>query len=97
MALELPAQISPSGKRERHLFEEHSEALTEANKVRQTFPDFGRIIKMLSANRLVEAIECWDPLDESGAGVSGVQDRCDESSCGSGRTFLEEVEQRSGA
>ena len=70
MALELPAQISPSGKRERHLFKEHSEALAEANKVRQTFHDFGRIIKMLSANRLVEAIECWDPLDEPGAGVS---------------------------
>jgi integrase len=62
--LNLPAAISPSGKRERHLFEKHSEALAEANKIRTTFHDFGRSIKMLPANRLVEAIECWDKLDE---------------------------------
>jgi hypothetical protein len=62
--LNLPAAISPSGKRERHLFEKHHEALAEANKIRTTFHDFGRSIKMLPANRLVEAIECWEKLDE---------------------------------
>ena len=62
--LNLPAQISPSGKRERHLFEKHHEALAEANKIRTTFHDNGRSIKMLPANRLVEAIECWEKLDE---------------------------------
>ena len=40
--LNLPAIISPSGKRERHLFEKHPEALGEANRLRQTFHDFGR-------------------------------------------------------
>ncbi len=62
--LNLPAQISPSGRRERHLFAKHHEALAEANKLRTTFQDFGRSINMLPANRLVEAIECWQKLDE---------------------------------
>jgi hypothetical protein len=68
--LNLPPQISPSGKRERHLFEKHHEALAEANKLKQVFHDFGRSIKMLPANRLVESIECWDLLDELAAGAS---------------------------
>ena len=62
--LSLPPAISPSGRRERHLCEKHHEALAEANKIPQTFHDFGRSIKMLPANRLVEAIECWEKLDE---------------------------------
>ena len=40
--LNLPAVISPSGKRERHLFEKHHEALAEANRLRQTLHDFGK-------------------------------------------------------
>ena len=79
--LNLPAQISPGGKRERHLFEKHSEALAEANKIRTTFHDFGRSIKMLPANRLVEAIECWDKLDEV-AGREAPSDHCETLSCG---------------
>jgi len=61
--LNLPAKISPSGRRERHYFQHHHEALAEANKLRQVFHDFGRSIKMLPANRLIESIECWDMLD----------------------------------
>lgn len=68
--LNLPAAISPSGKRERHLFEKHSEALAEANRLRQTFHDFGRSMKMLPASRLIEAIECWELLDKSAGGRS---------------------------
>ena len=60
--LNLPAQISPSGKRERHLFANimrHSPKRTNS----ETFlHDFGRSINMLPANRLVEAIECWQKL-----------------------------------
>jgi integrase len=67
--LNLPAKISPSGRRERHYFEKHSDALAEANKIRQVFHDYGRSIKMLPANRLLESIEVWDLLDEA-AGVS---------------------------
>jgi integrase len=63
--LNLPAAISPSGKRERHLYEKHHEALAEANKIRKIFHDFGRSINMLPANRLVEAIECFEKLDEA--------------------------------
>ena len=62
--LNLPAEISPSGKRERHLFKEHSEALAEANKIKKVRRDFGGSVKMLPANRLIEAIESWDLLDE---------------------------------
>ena len=65
--LNLPAVISPSGKRERHLFERHSEALAEANRIRKTLHDFGKSMKMLPANRLIEAIDCWDLLDKSAA------------------------------
>ena len=36
--LNLPAQISPSGKRERHLFKGYTEALAEANKIRMGLP-----------------------------------------------------------
>jgi hypothetical protein len=69
--LNLPPQISPSGRRERRYFEKHHQALAEANKIRQVFHDFGRSIKMLPANRLVESIECWDMLDAlAGPGVS---------------------------
>jgi hypothetical protein len=65
--LNLPAQISPSGKRERHLFEKHSEALAEANRLRQTFQDFGRSMKMLPANRLIERSNAFDLLDKAAA------------------------------
>jgi hypothetical protein len=58
--LNLPAVISSSGKRERHLFEKHHEALAEANRLRKTFHDYGKSMKMLPANRLIEAIESWD-------------------------------------
>jgi site-specific recombinase XerC len=63
--LNLPAVISPSGKRERHLFKKHHEALAEANRLRKTFHDFGKSMKMLPANRLIEAIECWQQVDEA--------------------------------
>ncbi|HEY5742020.1 MAG TPA: hypothetical protein VIS99_05710 [Terrimicrobiaceae bacterium] len=35
--LDLPPAFSPSGKRERHLFERHPDALAEANRIKQTF------------------------------------------------------------
>ncbi|MGB8463364.1 MAG: hypothetical protein WCE49_00320 [Terrimicrobiaceae bacterium] len=54
--LNLPAVISPSGKRERHLFEKHHEALAEADRLRKTFHDFGKSMKMLPASRLIESI-----------------------------------------
>jgi site-specific recombinase XerC len=66
--LDLPPAVSPSGKRERHLFEKHYEALAEANRIKQTFRDFGRSVRMLPANRLIEAIEAWQKLDEVFAG-----------------------------
>jgi site-specific recombinase XerC len=68
--LNIPPAISPSGKRERHFFKHHHEALAEANKIRMVLRDYGRSIKMLPANRLIEAIEAWDLLDELAAGVS---------------------------
>ena len=61
--LNLPPKISPSGKRERRFFIHHHEALAEANRIRDVFRDYGRSIRMLPANRLVESIECWDLLD----------------------------------
>jgi hypothetical protein len=70
VALNLPPQISPSGRRERHLFAKHHEALAEANKIRQTLHDPGRSIKMLPANRLIEAIESFEKLDEAFGGVA---------------------------
>ena len=66
--LDLPPAVSPSGKRERHLFEHHWQALAEANRIKQTFRDFGRSVRMLPASRLLEAIECWQKLDEVFAG-----------------------------
>ena len=62
--LDLPPVVSPSGKRERHLYERHSEALAEANRIKQTFRDFGRSVRMLPHSRLIESIECWQKLDE---------------------------------
>jgi integrase len=62
--LDLPPQVSHSGKRERHLYERHSQALAEANRIKETFRDFGRSVRMLPANRLIEAIEAWQKLDE---------------------------------
>ena len=47
--LNLPAKISPSGKRERHFFEKHSEALAEANKIKTVRHDFGSSFNMLLA------------------------------------------------
>ena len=62
--LDLPPQVSPSGRHERHLFAKHHEALAEADRIKQTFRDFGRSVKMLPASRLIESIECWLKLDE---------------------------------
>ena len=62
--LNLPAAISPSGKRERHLFKRHSEALAEAEKIRKIRRDYGGSFNMLPANRHNEAVECWKILDE---------------------------------
>jgi hypothetical protein len=69
--LNLPPKVSPSGKRERRYFVHHHEALAEANRIRTIFRDYGRSIKMLPTNRLIESIEVWDLLDQlAGRGVS---------------------------
>ena len=70
MALEPASGHFALRKRERHLFEKHHQALAEANRLRKTFDDFGKSMKMLPANRLIEAIECWDLLDKSASGRS---------------------------
>jgi site-specific recombinase XerC len=62
--LDLPPQVSPSGRRERHLFKSHHEALAEANRIKGIFRDFGRSVRMLPAGRLIESIEAWQKLDE---------------------------------
>jgi hypothetical protein len=67
--LNLPPKISPSGKRERRFFTHHHEALAEANRIRDVFRDYGRSIRRLPANRLIESIECWDLLAQA-VGVS---------------------------
>ena len=62
--LDLPPQVSPSGKRERHLFTRHSEALAEANRIREIVLDYGRSARALPRDRRIEAIQCWEKLDE---------------------------------
>jgi integrase len=62
--LNLPWTISPSGKRERHLFKQKHEALAEANKIRTIHRDYGRSFNLLPFNRHNEAVECWKILDD---------------------------------
>jgi hypothetical protein len=63
--LNIPAEISPTGKRQRLWFASHSQALGAANKFRQNHDQFGLSSKMLAPNRLIEATECWALLDSA--------------------------------
>ncbi len=62
--LNVPASISPSGKRQRLFFKQHWEARAAAKSFRQHYNEFGLSSVALSPSRRIESAECWQMLDE---------------------------------
>jgi len=63
--LNLPARISPTGKRQRVWFASHALALGAAKRIRLHQDQFGYSSRMLPGGRLNEAIEVYELLDQA--------------------------------
>ena len=68
LRLNLPARISPTGKRQRLWFAKRSQALKAAKELRKHYDQFGRSLRMLPPARLIEAIECSQMMLDEVAG-----------------------------
>ena len=62
--LNVPASISPTGKRQRLFFQQHWQALAAAKSFRTHYNEFGLSSVALSPSRRIESAECWQLLDE---------------------------------
>ncbi len=62
--LNVPASISPTGKRQRLFFAQHWQALAAAKSFRKHYNEFGLSSVALSPSRRIESAECWQLLDE---------------------------------
>src|SRR5262245_27045857 len=63
--LNVPASISPTGKRQRMFFPEHWKALAAAKSFKQHYNEFGLSSVALSPPRRIESAQCWELLDEA--------------------------------
>ena len=59
----LPASLSPTGKRQRPYFDQHFQALAAKNSLLKHYTEFGLSSVALSPTRRIESAECWDMLD----------------------------------
>jgi hypothetical protein len=60
----LPASLSPTGKRQRPFFDKHWEALAAKNNLLKHYTEFGLSSVALPPTRRIESEQCWQMLDE---------------------------------
>lgn len=65
--LNVPASISPTGKRQRLFFAQHWQALAAAKNFRSHLNEYGfsSVWLALPLSRRVESVQCWELLDEA--------------------------------
>ena len=66
----VPAVLSPAGKRQRLFFGTKLEAETECERLKTRKANFGHSLSSLSASRIAEASACYQRLDQEAPGVS---------------------------
>jgi integrase/recombinase XerD len=68
--LSIPAEVSPTGKRQQLFFATKKEAETASEQVKTRKANFGNSLSVLSPVRITEAAEAFSLLDRSGIKVS---------------------------
>src|SRR5690242_13679533 len=73
----VPAQLSPTGKRQQRFFATQREAQTLCDQLKTRRDNFGVTLTALSPARIAEAAECFDLLDARGSelGLLGIVKR----------------------